>query len=138
MKKKYVLGFVFNPEGSHVLLIQKRTPSWMHNCWNGIGGKIEPNEKPLDAMHREAIEEAGLSLAWIPVGFLHGDEFEISVFSTNTPRLLDATTRTSEPVAIHPIDGLSLLPTIRNVPALVSLCRPNSGVRSFVLFDEPT
>jgi len=55
--KHYVLGFVFNKDEDRVLLIEKQNPKWQKGRWNGIGGKIEQDEKPLDAMYRETWEE---------------------------------------------------------------------------------
>lgn len=71
--KNYVLGFVFNsgdnhvPRGAYVALIKKQRPAWQQGKWNGVGGKIEPNESPLEAMSREFCEETGLDIplaAW--------------------------------------------------------------------------
>lgn len=58
--KHYVLGFVFNKSKTQVLLIEKKKPEWQAGHWNGIGGKIEENELPLQTMIREAIEETSL------------------------------------------------------------------------------
>ena len=59
--KHYVLGLVFNRDMNKVLLVEKLRPSWQKGHWNGIGGKIEEkDEGPLDAMHREALEEANI------------------------------------------------------------------------------
>ncbi len=57
--KHYVMGFVFNESKTEVLLIEKKRPKWQAGHWNGIGGKIEQNEKPADAMQREMFEETG-------------------------------------------------------------------------------
>lgn len=56
----YVCGFMFDPTGQQVLLTQKARPTWQAGKWNGIGGKIEPNETSLAAMHREFQEETGI------------------------------------------------------------------------------
>jgi len=58
--KYYVLGFVFNKAKNAVLLIEKKRPEWQAGYWNGIGGKIEENETPVEAIEREAWEEMGL------------------------------------------------------------------------------
>lgn len=63
----YVVGFAFTniPSSSaqrsmlRVLLIEKQRPKWMANRWNGIGGHVEPNEVPHQAMVREFSEETG-------------------------------------------------------------------------------
>lgn len=61
MKKKpaqYVNGFLFDPTLSHVVLMRKNKPVHQEGLMNGIGGKIEPGETPLQAMAREFREEA--------------------------------------------------------------------------------
>lgn len=58
--KKYTVGFLFDDEGKSVLLIRKTHPQWQAGKLNGIGGKLEQDETPLDCMNREGIEEAGL------------------------------------------------------------------------------
>lgn len=59
--KKYVTGFLFSKNASHVVLIKKINPQWQRGLFNGIGGKIEANESPVDAMVREFIEETGVT-----------------------------------------------------------------------------
>lgn len=54
---RYVLGFMFDHEEKHVLLIWKNRPKWQAGKLNGIGGKIEAGETPLQAMEREFTEE---------------------------------------------------------------------------------
>lgn len=59
--KNYVVGFLFNDQMTQVLLIHKRHgPKCVVGKWNGVGGKIEPNESPYQAMVREFEEEAGV------------------------------------------------------------------------------
>lgn len=65
----YVCGLVFH--GNEVMLIQKKRPGWMAGKYNGIGGHVEPGETSLQAMQREAREEAGIEdVQWI--AFLQG------------------------------------------------------------------
>lgn len=56
--RPYVLGF-FTGEGK-VALIRKRRPKWQAGLLNGIGGRMEPGEAPIDAMAREFREETGV------------------------------------------------------------------------------
>ncbi|MFN4242455.1 MAG: NUDIX domain-containing protein [Tepidisphaerales bacterium] len=73
MAKVYVCGFLFSPDRSHVLLIRKRRPAWQAGKLNGIGGKVEPQETPAQAMAREFAEEAGVQVAhWREVVVLEG------------------------------------------------------------------
>jgi len=58
--KSYVLGFLFSKNKEIVWLIEKNKPEWQMGLINGIGGKIEYDELPSDAMKREFNEEAGL------------------------------------------------------------------------------
>src|SRR4051812_30781890 len=53
---EYVCGFMFDSM-NRVLLILKQKPEWQKGKLNGIGGKIEPGEAPIDAMVREFWEE---------------------------------------------------------------------------------
>ncbi len=59
----YVLGFARTPCRQFVYLIRKRRPEWQAGLLNGIGGKLEPGEYPIDAMVREFREEAGVDIA---------------------------------------------------------------------------
>ena len=59
MRKRYVLGLVFNDTATRILLIEKLRPDWQKDRWNGIGGKIEEGETPSEAMLRESREETG-------------------------------------------------------------------------------
>lgn len=62
----YVLGFAFDLDGA-VALIRKTKPAWQKGKLNGIGGKVEDRELPVEAMEREFLEETGINipaLAW--------------------------------------------------------------------------
>jgi len=65
-KQKYVCGFLFDKYRNSVVVIQKNRPEWQKGLFNGVGGKIEYGETPLQAMYREFKEEAGLKIDdWI-------------------------------------------------------------------------
>lgn len=59
MRWRYVCGFLF--VGDEVALIIKKKPEWQAGRINGIGGKIEEGEMPIEAMAREFKEEAALA-----------------------------------------------------------------------------
>ena len=65
----YVIGFVFNENYTEVLLVLKKSPPWQEGCFNGIGGKIEPDEEPSSAMLREFEEETGRPLLSCAMGY---------------------------------------------------------------------
>lgn len=63
---QYVLGFI--TDGHRVLLIKKNRPENQVGLYNGIGGKVNDNELPLDAMIRESKEETNLDIKdWVKI-----------------------------------------------------------------------
>lgn len=61
MNKNYVVIMLFNKSKDKLLLV-KRNKKPYKDCWNGIGGKIEENETPLEAAKRECMEETNIIL----------------------------------------------------------------------------
>jgi 8-oxo-dGTP diphosphatase len=59
----YVNGFMINPVTRDVLFIKKNRPTFQVGKWNGIGGKLEKGESPIEAMVREFREETGVVTA---------------------------------------------------------------------------
>lgn len=59
--ERMVLGFFTN--NARVALILKKTPPWQCGYYNGIGGHIEEDETPEQAMTREFQEEAGCTVS---------------------------------------------------------------------------
>lgn len=59
--REFVLGFCFDKSRQCVVLIRKARPQWMAGLLNGIGGKLEPGEDPVQAMAREFEEETGVA-----------------------------------------------------------------------------
>ncbi len=56
------LGYVLSPDGRRVLMIHRNIrPEDSHlGKYNGLGGKLEPNEDIVAGMRRELHEEAGI------------------------------------------------------------------------------
>lgn len=68
-RTQYVVGFLFKTKTGFfkehyisISLIEKNRPDWQKDKWSGIGGHIENGETPAQAMKREFIEEAGVSI----------------------------------------------------------------------------
>ena len=77
--KEYCLGFVSS--ASLVLLIEKTKPDWQAGKLNGIGGKIEDGETPLEAMKREWAEETGIdNPEWSPTIQMFEDDWVVYCF----------------------------------------------------------
>ncbi|MEV0897997.1 8-oxo-dGTP diphosphatase [Actinoplanes sp. NPDC049802] len=111
------LGYVLSPESSRVLMIRRDArPDDIHfGYYNGLGGKLEPDEDVLTGMRREIAEEAGLecgpldlagTISW--PGFGRGGEnwfgfiFRIPAWS-GTPRTAN------DEGSLHWVDRADLL-----------------------------
>jgi len=61
------LCFLFNSHSEILLIYKKR--GFGVGKWNGVGGKVEVGEQPIDAAKREVMEEVGVIVeALIPQG----------------------------------------------------------------------
>lgn len=89
MSKKYVVGFYFSTDKKSVILIKKNRPEGYVGKINGVGGKIEENEDPIDAMSREFFEETGLIVYdwnnYCRFKSEHYDIFAYRTFGDETP-----------------------------------------------------
>ena len=87
--KRYCVGFAFKADiPGYVYLIKKKRPEWQKGKLNGVGGKIEENETPLEAMVREFEEETGIKTTeeqWRYFCYLteQGEDWEVFFFTTN-------------------------------------------------------
>lgn len=79
-------------DDKRTLLIKKAAELFGGGKWNGLGGKIHPNESPEHACIREVLEESGLIVSSLKyhglLKFWFGDGSEpdwiVHVFSTNS------------------------------------------------------
>lgn len=51
---KFTLCFII--QGTQILMLNRNKNPWM-GCWNGVGGKLEQGETPLECITREIEEE---------------------------------------------------------------------------------
>jgi len=84
------LGYVLSPDGKQVLMIHRNARPGDHHLgkYNGLGGKVEPEEDVLTCMRRELREEAAIecesmhfrgTLSWPGFG-KHGEDWLGFVF----------------------------------------------------------
>lgn len=84
------LGFIFDHYKKRVVLIEKNIPEcpeWHKGTLNGIGGKIEKNETPHEAMVREAREETQIETElpdWIKIGEMEVVSRNVKIFVFTT------------------------------------------------------
>lgn len=118
---KYVVGFLFANDGKCVLLIEKNKPEWQKGKFNGVGGKIEEGETPLQAMVREFEEEAGVKLeTWEKYATISNETWELHVFRAfDDFAMRYAKSMTEEKLAIQWVDNLKN--TIENLKWLIPL-----------------
>jgi 8-oxo-dGTP diphosphatase len=107
MPIEYVLGFTFDAAAERVLLVHKLRPDWQAGKLNGIGGKIEPGEAPIEALVREVSEEAAISTSaaqWRYFGVMDGPYFRVYCFETRDDRVTQFQSLTDERVELVPVD----------------------------------
>jgi 8-oxo-dGTP diphosphatase len=85
---RYTVCFLTRDD--HVLMLLRNKPP-NQGLWNGVGGRIERGESPLESVLREVQEETGFSLANARfAGLLTWDGFEIEdgglyIFTASAP-----------------------------------------------------
>lgn len=111
-----VLGFLFDDQRQQVVLLIRNSPVVQKGKLNGVGGKIETGERPIDAMVREFREEAGVDtepshwqqFATMQISPTAGGTYEggeIHVFKCfNTEYLKKVYTATDEQIVVITVD----------------------------------
>jgi 8-oxo-dGTP diphosphatase len=106
MKKLYVVGFLFSEECDRVALVRKNRPEWQAGKLNGIGGKIEANETPDEAMVREFEEETGMMVPkWEEFCTLEGDNSLVYCFKA-IGDVTQVRTVETERIEVHSVERL--------------------------------
>lgn len=107
--RQWVVGFLMDDAAEQVVLIRKNRPEWQAGKLNGVGGKVEPNELPINAMEREFLEETGRQIArWHRYASLRWEEGIVHFFRAFAPmRVLETCrTTTDETIERHRIHTL--------------------------------
>jgi 8-oxo-dGTP diphosphatase len=126
---RYALGFCFTTDKKHVALIHKEKPLWQAGYVNGIGGKIEENESPIDCMQREFREETGVDINnWRFFCVVSGEWGEIHIFKAFNNKVWSATTQEEEKVEIMEIDKLPYNMMIQNLRWIIPLALDKDDV----------
>ena len=131
---RMVCGFAFNEQDRGVdqcvvLIFKNRGPASVRNRLNGVGGRVEEGETPVQAMVREFVEEAGCVTQeeeWgVPFVRLYGDGWEVSFFRRfgSVDRVqAGVSSLTDEPIFVMPVSVLlHRLDVVPNVRWLVPL-----------------
>lgn len=135
VKTVYVLAFIFDPKLKKVLLIKKNRPDWQKGRLNGVGGHLEKNEEPKEAITREVREESGLIIDdWIFSGKMSSEKWDIHVFTTKYRSAKKAKTLTDEVIDWYDLANLpsTILP---NLPWLIHFCKEKYSSEQLSHFD---
>lgn len=130
MKKTYVLGFIFSTDLKRVALLRKDRPEWQAGKLNGIGGKLEKDELPLDGMVRECQEETGLFISednWNYFAVFDGEHHQVHCFKTIYNTIEDLVCPESENIEYISLDNLhneNLMDNVKYlIPMALSSCK---------------
>ena len=85
MSDKYIATVCFFIKDSQVLLAEFQYPDGK-KLWNGIGGKVDEGETPLEAVVREIGEETNIKVDVLDLhemDVITNDNFELHVFVTS-------------------------------------------------------
>ncbi len=133
--KRYVNGFMYSNDKKRVVLIRKNQPQWQKGYLNGVGGKIELNETPQQAIVREFEEETGVvtdELEWTLFSIIRRDlEYEVYFFFCVSDKVYDAKTTEAEEIGLYEV---SRLPNnvIANLKWLIPISLDNN-----IEYDKP-
>lgn len=129
----YTVGFAFTEDRQLVLLQKKLRPPWQKGYLNGVGGKIEHGEHASRAMHRECLEETGLSLIWLPYGEMHGlnndnQEFRCYIYGAFSDKVKQYKQIEDELLGLHFVKDINELKVIENLKFIIPfiLCNDHS------------
>jgi 8-oxo-dGTP diphosphatase len=136
--KRYVAGFLFSKDRKTVLLIKKNRPEWQAGRYNAVGGKIEENETPLEAMNREFLEEASIcDLDWQPTADLQGKTWTVHFFAAFSDLIWFAKNGTDESLSVQSSSANDNL-WLPNLRLLISIALDNSGISKPVFLWDDT
>jgi 8-oxo-dGTP diphosphatase len=121
-KIQYVDGFLFSPDYKHVVLIRKNRPANQNGLLNGIGGRIELDEAPSEAMTREFYEEAGLKItSWKEFAVMNGENWEVYFYYAVSEHYDLVESKTDEKIEIHYLFDLANINVIPNLRWLIPM-----------------
>lgn len=118
-KKEYVLGFLFMHYNTEVVLIRKNKPEWQKGLLNGVGGKIEPGENPMEAMIREWREETGTDVTdWHRYVTMDFSGATVYVFKCQMVGCVEVQSATDEQVGVFSVADVLASPVTITIPNL--------------------
>lgn len=112
VRREMVVGLAFNPDSLMVALVLKdRGPECVIGHWNGVGGKVEDNERLAEAMAREFREETGAVIApeeWSQFATYKATNYDLHFFYAFSRNVCPDRCRTQETEQIGLFDPYNL------------------------------
>lgn len=144
--KYYCLGFLFIEDydgTANVLLIKKNADcklDYLRNKLNGLGGSVEENETPLEAMEREFKEETGINdcVVWKEKGKIFGDGYEVTIFKghlivSHFDSSVSFPIKSNEgEIDFYNVDIIHNLEVVDNIPILLPLISSYNNYKYFL------
>lgn len=138
MTQNYVVGFLFDEQFLSVTLIRKLRPDWQRGKLNGIGGKMERGETPVQAMVREFKEETSVEIPaedWWQFAELCDDsgDWNVFFFMAQRPDLYKIGLRnmTDEQIEVVGVFNVRHCRTIPNLQWLIPMAMQRINERQF-------
>ena len=140
---EFVLGFLFNIDCTKVILIRKEKPYWQKGFYNGVGGKVQEGELPIEAMRREFREETELDIFyWKYFGYINDSGNKISLFtslcSTESFVPIFVNDKTVEIVTEISLDNIKNIPIIYNlhwlIPMAIEIINSNKNIEVIITY----
>jgi 8-oxo-dGTP diphosphatase len=105
--QEYCLGFCFSKDKAKIVLILKNRPDFQRGKLNSVGGKLEINEFPHEAMVREFKEETGVQTNYEDWNYFASMDFENGrIYCYTIIQDLEVKTVTDEPVGWFDLNAL--------------------------------
>lgn len=105
---RVVVGII--TDNKEILLLKKNNPDWQKGLYNGIGGKVELNTTPLEAIIKKCQEELGVNISnWIELDSeISSSGIEIVYFLTtlNEGEIKKLQSQTDERAELFSINNL--------------------------------
>ena len=140
---EFVLGFLFNIDCTKVILIRKEKPYWQKGFYNGVGGKVQEGELPIEAIRREFREETVLDIFyWKYFGYINDSGNKISLFTSLIPTESfvkeSVVNKTEEIVTEVFLDNIKNIPIVYNlhwlIPMAKEIINSNKNIEAIITY----
>jgi len=144
--KTYCAGFLFDPDLTKVVLIEKKRPEWQAGKLNAIGGEIKPGETPAQAMRREFKEETGVTIGannWNCFCILQGRQlkYKVHFYFAISDLCYQCKSTTDEQVNIYTLvanfkDGVAVANLSWLIPMAYNQIKKLESALSFAIYER--